>query len=196
MVDGVGLIQKRIDESVRAKQRISKKLTRDIALAADRIIESYSGGGKLILFGNGGSAADAQHIACEMVGRFLRERRPLEAIALGMNISTLTAIGNDYGYDRVFERELEAAAKPGDVVVAISASGDSPNVLRAVKRAKRIGCATVALTGQSGGKLKGEVDILLNVPSKGPTPRIQELHILIGHIICELVERGVGESAK
>jgi D-sedoheptulose 7-phosphate isomerase len=196
MSDGEKLVQKRIEESVRAKQRISQKLMRDIALAADRIVESYAGGGKLILFGNGGSAADAQHIAGEMVGRFLVERRPLEAIALGMNVSTLTAIGNDYGYGRVFERELEATAKPEDVVVAISTSGDSPNVLRAIKRAKRIGCATIAMTGQSGGKLKGEADILLNVPSKGPSPRIQELHILIGHIICELVERGVGANKK
>jgi D-sedoheptulose 7-phosphate isomerase len=196
MSDGEKLVQKRIEESVRAKRRISQKLMRDIALAADRIVESYAGGGKLILFGNGGSAADAQHIAGEMVGRFLVERRPLEAIALGMNVSTLTAIGNDYGYGRVFERELEATAKPEDVVVAISTSGDSPNVLRAIKRAKRIGCATIAMTGQSGGKLKGEADILLNVPSKGPSPRIQELHILIGHIICELVELGVGANKK
>ena len=196
MPDGAKLVQKRIEDSVRAKRRISQKLMRDIALAADRIVESYAGGGKLILFGNGGSAADAQHIACEMVGRFLRERRPLEAIALGMNVSSLTAIGNDYGYGHVFDRELEATAKPEDVVVAISTSGDSPNVLRAIRRAKKIGCATVAMPGQSGGKLKGEADILLNVPSKGPSPRIQELHILVGHIICELVELGVGGKNK
>ncbi len=196
MSDSAKLVQKRIEESVRAKRRISQKLMRDIALAADRIVESYAGGGKLILFGNGGSAADAQHIACEMVGRFLVERRPLEATALGMNVSTLTAIGNDYGYGRIFERELEATAKPGDVIIAISTSGDSPNVLRAIKRARKIGCATIAMTGQSGGKLKGEADILLNVPSKGPSPRIQELHILIGHIICELVERGICGDTK
>ena len=191
----LALIRKRIQQSVRVKQRFSEKLLTDVALAAQMIVESYRGGGKLILFGNGGSAADAQHIACELVGRFLKERRPLEAVSLVTNTSTLTSVANDYGYDRVFERQVEAAAKPVDVVVGISTSGDSPGVVRAIKRAKRIGCMTIAMTGQTGGALKGTADILLNIPSKD-TPRIQESHILLGHIICELIERAIGEQEQ
>ncbi len=184
------LVEQRIGESIRVKQRFPGELMSDIALAARRIVDSYRKGGRLILFGNGGSAADAQHIACELVGRFLKERRPLEAVALASNPSILTCLGNDYGYDRVFERQVEAAARPGDVAVGISTSGDSPNIVRAIKRAKKIGCTTIGMTGQGGGKLKAAADILLNVPSR-ETPRIQESHILIGHIICELVERSI-----
>jgi len=195
MSDAAKLIQRRIESSIKVKQRFSQKLMGDIALAAQRIAESYRDGGRLILLGNGGSAADAQHIACELVGRFLRERRPLDAIALGTNVPTLTSIANDYGYDRVFERQLEAAARPGDVVLGISTSGDSPSILRALKLAKKMGCATIAMTGQTGGKLKSAVDILINVPSK-ETPRIQESHILIGHIICELVEHATEKKDK
>lgn len=185
------LIQKRIDDSIRIQRRFSQKLMKDIALSAEKIVGCYRDGGKLILFGNGGSAADAQHIACELVGRFLKERAPLDATALSTNTSILTALGNDYGYDHVFERQVEASAKPGDIVLAISTSGDSANVVRAIKAAKKIGCVTIGMTGQAGGKLKPMVDILLNVPSKGPSPLIQESHILIGHIICELVERSL-----
>ncbi len=195
MQDDMKLIQRRIAESIRTKQRFSKKLMRSVTLAAQRIAEAHRAGGRLILFGNGGSAADAQHIACELVGRFLEERRALDAIALGVNVPTLTAIGNDYGYNRVFERQLEAVAKPGDVVIGLSTSGNSPNILRAVKRAGKIGCTTVAMTGRTGGKLKDAADILLNVPSDD-TPRIQESHILIGHIVCELVERAAKEDEK
>jgi D-sedoheptulose 7-phosphate isomerase len=191
--DDLNLIRDRIDDSVSVAQRFPKRLITNIALAARTITECYQNGGKLILFGNGGSAADAQHIAGELVGRFLEERRPLDAVALSTNTSILTSLGNDYGYARLFERQLEAAAKSGDVVVGISTSGDSPNVVRAMKRAKKIGCTTVGMTGQSGGKVKAVADILLNVPSKH-TPRIQESHILIGHIICELVERAVREE--
>jgi D-sedoheptulose 7-phosphate isomerase len=190
MSDAAKLIQQRIEASIKVKRRFSQRLIDDIALAAKKIVGSYQNGGRVILLGNGGSAADAQHIACELVGRFLRDRRPLDAIALGANVPALTSVGNDYGYARVFERQLEAAARPGDVVVGISTSGDSPNVLRAIRRARKIGCATIAMTGQSGGKLKGLADILINVPSK-ETPRIQESHILVGHIICELVEQAV-----
>jgi len=185
------LIQKRIDDSIRIQRRFSQKLMKDIALSAEKVVECYRDGGKLILFGNGGSAADAQHIACELVGRFLKERPPLDAVALSTNTSILTALGNDYGYDHIFERQVEGSAKPGDIVLAISTSGDSANILRAIKTAKQIGCVTIGLTGQTGGKLKPMVDILLNVPSKGPSPLIQESHILIGHIICELVERSL-----
>ena len=173
----------------------SQKLIRNVALAAEEIAGCHGGGGKLILLGNGGSAADAQHIACELVGRFLLERRALEAVALSTDTSILTSLGNDYGYDRIFERQIEACAKPGDVVVGISTSGNSPNVVLAVKRATKVGCTTIGMTGRGGGKLKGIVDILLNVPSE-ETPRIQESHILMGHIICELVERDVLEREK
>jgi len=193
MSKNVKLVRQRIEESVRAKQNISRKLMQNIALAAESIIEAYQAGGRLIIFGNGGSAADAQHIACELVGRFMSERKPLDAIALGANVPTLTAIANDYGYGRVLERQVTAAAKPCDVVVGLSTGGNSPNVVRAISRAKKIGCATIAMTGQSGGKLKDLADILINVPSK-ITPRIQESHILIGHIICEIVEMAAKEN--
>ena len=189
------LVRRRIQASVRVKQRFSQKLIRNVALAAEKIAECHRSGGKLILLGNGGSAADAQHIACELVGRFLLERRALEAVALSTDTSILTCLGNDYGYDRIFERQIEACAKPGDVVVGISTSGNSPNVIRAMKRAKKVGCTTIGMTGRGGGKLKGMVDVLLNVPSE-ETPRIQESHILMGHIICELVERDVLEKDK
>jgi D-sedoheptulose 7-phosphate isomerase len=186
------LIRQRIDESIRVKQGFSEELRENIEHAAEKIIASYKNGGKLVLFGNGGSAADAQHIACELVGRFLAERRPLSATSLTANPSILTCLGNDYGYDHVFERQVEAFAKPEDVVIGISTSGDSVNVLRALEAAKRIGSATIGMTGRTGGKLKDVVDILLNAPSS-QTPRIQESHILIGHIICELVENSVRE---
>lgn len=195
MSDDTKLIRRRIEASVRVKQKFSMRLMRDIAIAAETIAEAYRAGGRLILLGNGGSAADAQHIACEMVGRFLTERKPLDAVALGANVPALTAIANDYGYARAFERQLEAAARPCDAVIGISTSGDSQNIVRALKRAKKIGCATIAMTGRTGGKLKGAADILLNVPSTD-TPRIQESHILIGHIICELVEKSAKENPK
>jgi D-sedoheptulose 7-phosphate isomerase len=187
------LIQRKIEESIRVKQQFSDELLSDIELAAQKIISSYRNGGKLLLFGNGGSAADAQHIACELVGRFLMERRPLSAIALNTNASVLTCLGNDYGYEQIFRRQVEAMARPEDVVFAISTSGNSANIISAVEAAKTIGSATIGMTGLSGGQMKGLVDVLLNVPST-EAPRIQESHILIGHIICELVERSVQEK--
>lgn len=193
--DSVGCVHRCVEESIRVKRGFSKILIRNVARAAEKIMEAYANGGKLILFGNGGSAADAQHIACELVGRFLEERRPLNALALNTNPSVLTSLGNDYGYERVFERQVEAVAQPGDVVIGITTSGNSPNVLHALERARQMGCATIGMTGQSGGKLKNATDILLNVPSN-VTPRIQESHILIGHIICEIVERAAVKSRK
>jgi len=186
------LIKQKVTESVRVKQQFSDDLFLAIERAAEKIIASYGSGGKLILFGNGGSAADAQHFACELVGRFLRERRPLSAIALSTNSSVLTCLGNDYGYERIFERQVQAMARPEDVVIGISTSGDSPNVLRALVAARETGCGTIGMTGLSGGAMKDVVDVLLNVPSS-ETPRIQESHVLIGHIICELVELAVRE---
>jgi len=143
-----------------------------------------------LLFGNGGSAADAQHIAAELVGRYYLDRRPLPAEALTVNASSVTAIGNDYDFNQIFSRQVEALGNSEDVAVGISTSGNSVNVIRGVQAAKRKGLITAALTGEGGGSLKGEVDYCICVPSKD-TPRIQEAHILIGHILCELVERAL-----
>ena len=158
-----------------------------IEAAARMIIAAFQAGGKVLVFGNGGSAADAQHIVAELMGRFQMERPPLPAIALTTNTSTLTAIANDYGIAFVFARQIEALATSGDVVIAISTSGYSDNVLNAVRVAKAMGVATIGLSGRDGGDLAEMVDIALLVPSSS-TPRIQEAHITIGHILCELIE--------
>lgn len=146
-------------------------------------------GGKILFMGNGGSAADAQHLAAEFVGRFEKERRGLPAIALTTDTSLLTAVGNDYGFDMIFSRQIEALARPGDVVVGISTSGNSPNVVKALAIAKEMGAVTVGLTGAKGGKMDGLCDLCIKVPSE-KTARIQEAHILIGHIVCALVDEG------
>jgi D-sedoheptulose 7-phosphate isomerase len=159
----------------------------DVATAADIISAAFAAGGRLLLAGNGGSAADAQHIAAELSGRFLRERRALPALALHGNTSAVTAIGNDYGYENVFARELSAHARAGDVLLAISTSGNSPNILRAIDAAREYGLTVIGLTGESGGRMRSLCDLCLCVPSRS-TPRIQEMHITIGHTICELVE--------
>ena len=147
-------------------------------------------GKKVVWCGNGGSAADAQHLAAELVGRFLRERRALASIALSTNTSILTAIGNDYGYEHVFRRQVEALCSKGDVVVGISTSGNSPNVCLALEAARKQGCITVSFTGRDGGKAAQIAELALRAPSN-ETPRIQEAHILCGHILCDWVERGV-----
>jgi D-sedoheptulose 7-phosphate isomerase len=162
-------------------------LAGDVSKVADLIYSSLAGGGQLLIAGNGGSAADAQHISAELTGRFLRERRPLRAIALHANTSALTAVGNDYGFEHVFARELTAHARRGDVLLAISTSGNSPNILRAIEAARHCGVAVIGLTGESGGKMRAACDLCLCVPSKS-TPRVQEMHITIGHTICELIE--------
>jgi D-sedoheptulose 7-phosphate isomerase len=161
-----------------------------IAKVSELLVETLDNGNKVLLFGNGGSAADAQHIAAEFVGRFAFDRPALPALALSVNTSCVTAIGNDYGFDLVFSRQIEALARPGDLAIGISTSGNSSNVLRglSVAREKRLG--TVALTGCTGGKLKDAVDHCICAPSN-ETPRIQECHILIGHIISELVEETI-----
>ena len=164
-----------------------------LTLAADALISAYGSGHKALFFGNGGSAADAQHLAAEFVGRYLRQRRPLPALALNANSSAVTAIGNDYGYEQVFARQLEALATPGDVAVAISTSGNSLSVIEGVKCARRLGLSTIALTGNSGGRLRDLVDALILVPSE-ETPRIQECHILMGHALCDAVERALVDS--
>jgi D-sedoheptulose 7-phosphate isomerase len=152
------------------------------------VARSMAAGGRLLVCGNGGSAADAQHIAAELTGRFFRDRKPLPALALHGNTSSLTAIGNDYGYDEVFAREVGAHGRRGDVLLAISTSGNSRNILRAIEEAREKRIAVIGLTGESGGKMRDLCDVCLCVPSSS-TPRIQECHILIGHTICELLEQ-------
>ena len=151
------------------------------------VVETLQAGGKVLLMGNGGSAADAQHIAAELVGRFERERRGLPALALTTDTSILTAIGNDFHFDQVFSRQIEALARPGDLVIGLSTSGNSPNVLEAVRVAKERGIKTIALAGKDGGKLSRQADIAIVVPSQN-TARIQEVHITVGHIICAAVD--------
>lgn len=174
--------------SASVKRELASGNTGPVKDAVICIKNSLAAGGRVILMGNGGSAADAQHIAAELVGRFRLERRPLPAISLCTDPSVVTALGNDYGYDRVFARQVEAIAAPGDVVVGITTSGRSPNVIRALAAARARGCHTVGLTGKSRGEMEGVCDILISVPSD-ETARIQEAHTTIGHAICELVER-------
>lgn len=180
-------IQKILKDSIQVKETIVMTSIAKIAGIADAICDSLNKGGKLIVFGNGGSAADAQHIAAELVGRFQKERKALAALALSTNTSILTALANDYTYDIVFTRQIEALAKEDDVILAISTSGKARNTIEAVKTAKKIGLKTIALTGGDGGELSKIADLSLIIPSK-ITARIQEAHITIGHIICELVE--------
>jgi D-sedoheptulose 7-phosphate isomerase len=189
LVHGVGLT---IAASIGTHQRLlnSEETVRLIAAVAELIVKAMRQGRKLLLFGNGGSAADAQHLAAEFVGRFAIERAALPAFALSVNTSCLTAIGNDYGFDQVFARQIEAFGKAGDVAVGISTSGNSPNVLLGLAKAKEIGLTTVALTGDSGGNMKNDADYCICAPSS-ETPRIQECHILIGHAIAELVEKAI-----
>ena len=182
-------ISQSIEQSIAAKQAIlnDQAFLGRIETAAEIITESLRNGGKIHFCGNGGSAADAQHLAAELSGRFYFDRPPLNAEALHCNTSYLTAVGNDYGYDLIFSRLLRGTAKAGDVIVGISTSGNSKNILNAFEVAKELGVKIVAMTGATGGAMKDFADILLNVPSTD-TPRIQESHIMIGHIVCELVE--------
>ena len=187
--DTLRLVSERLRESIEVKEATLEnegllELIHEVALACIRTLES---GGKLILFGNGGSAADAQHLAAELIGRYLRERRALPAIALTTNTSCLTAIGNDYSYEEVFSRQIEAIGCKGDLAIGISTSGNSQNVIRALLVAKKKGLVTVGMTGSSGGKLRDATDYCLCIPSEH-TPRIQEVHIAVGHILCEIIE--------
>jgi D-sedoheptulose 7-phosphate isomerase len=181
-----------IQASITAKERLlsSAEVVATITRVSEILIEALQQGNKVLLFGNGGSAADAQHIAAEFVGRFAFDRPALPALALSVNTSCVTAIGNDYGFDLVFARQIEALGRPGDVAIGISTSGNSANVLRALSVAKTMGLYTIALTGCTGGKLKDAVDHCICAPSS-ETPRIQECHILIGHVISELVEQAI-----
>lgn len=175
-----------IEASIAVKQRLLKH-TEICAEVAETIIRAIRRGNRVLLFGNGGSAADAGHIAAEFVGRFYLNRSALPVQALTGDTSCLTAIGNDYAYDSIFSRQIEAFGQAGDVAIGISTSGNSRNVIEAVRAAKQKGMVAVGMTGESGGQLKAEVDYCICVPSSD-TPRIQEAHMLVGHILCELVE--------
>jgi D-sedoheptulose 7-phosphate isomerase len=185
-------VSKLIEASIATKQSLlsSPDAVLTIAKVSEILVNALKQGNKALLFGNGGSAADAQHIAAELVGRFAFDRPALPALALSVNSSCVTAIGNDYGFDRVFSRQLEALARPGDIAIGISTSGNSPNIIHAMSAARKMGLLTIALTGSTGGNLRNSVDHCIRVPSN-ETPRIQECHILIGHIISELVEREI-----
>ncbi|MEE8483173.1 MAG: D-sedoheptulose 7-phosphate isomerase [Nitrospinota bacterium] len=159
-----------------------------VGKAGEMAVSTFKGGGRILLCGNGGSAADAQHIAAELVGRFKAERAPLPAMALTVNTSSLTAIGNDYGYDEVFSRQVEAFGAKGDVLIGISTSGNSPNVIKAILKAKETGISAIGMTGnRPGTEIEKASDVCIQAPSDD-TPRIQEAHIFIGHLICEYVE--------
>ena len=181
-----------IEDSIRVKQKILEDdgLIKSIYDVADECITSYKQGNRVLLAGNGGSAADAQHIAAEFVGRYAFDRPGLPATAFTTDTSMLTAIANDYGFDQIFRRQLEANGSKGDVFIGISTSGNSPNVVAALQRARELGIITVALTGQGGGEMQSYSDYCIQVPSTS-TPRIQESHIMLGHIICELVEKAL-----
>jgi len=183
-------ISQHFGASIRVKEDALARLGGAIAAAAELCCRAVREGGTIFWAGNGGSAADAQHMAAELVGRYKRERKAIRSHALTTNTSNLTAIGNDYGYDAVFERQLEAFVGAKDILIAISTSGNSVNVIRAAELARKAGAKVIALTGESGGKLASACDILLNVPSMD-TPRIQETQFLIEHILCDLIEQSV-----
>lgn len=176
-----------IKESIQVKEELLKTQIDKIDEAAQLIYSVLKKKGKVILFGNGGSAADSQHIAAELIGRFKIERAPLKALALTTNTSILTALANDYGFEHTFSRQIEAMGREDDVAIAISTSGNSPNVIAATTKAKEMKISTIGLTGGDGGELSKIVDVAILIPSSS-TPRIQEAHIVVGHIICELVE--------
>jgi len=176
-----------LNTSADLKKIVAETLSGEIFNSAKQIKNKLEIGGKLLLMGNGGSAGDAQHIAAELVGRFKKERKALPALALTVDTSSLTALGNDYGFDSIFERQIEAIANKNDVVIGISTSGNSENVVRAIKKANYLGAYTIGLLGNDGGKLKEIVNLPIIIPSND-TARIQEVHITIGHIICEIIE--------
>lgn len=180
-------IQQIARDSLETKKTFFESHADQVARAAELILDSIRKGGKVLLFGNGGSAADAQHIAAELVNRLNYDRPPIAAIALTTDSSILTSVGNDSSFEELFERQLRALGRAGDVAIAISTSGNSPNALRAVRAAREMGIKTVALTGRDGGKIASLVDIALTVEATS-TQRIQETHITIGHILCELIE--------
>jgi len=190
MTDTTKMIHERFEQTIETLRAVESHLAERLVRAADLIVAAYRNGGGVFLFGNGGSAADAQHIAGELVGRFLAERRALKAEALSANTSVLTCLANDYSFETIFARQLEANARAGDAAVALSTSGNSPNVLAGLETARRIGMKTVAFTGRGGGKCAALADVLLDVPADH-TPRVQEAHTVLYHILCERIEQAV-----
>ena len=182
------IIEFEFSEHLKTAQATLEYISTPLEIAANLCIDSLQSGGKILIFGNGGSAADAQHIAAELVGRYKIERKGLPAIALTTDTSALTSIGNDYGYARVFDRQVEALANKGDVVIGISTGGSSGNVISALKLAKELGCKTIGFSGRDGGEMNTLCDINLVIPAED-TPRIQEMHIVIGHTICHLIDQ-------
>lgn len=185
---GLKLLREQVEESCNVKRSFSPELLNAIFSLAQKTARAYEAGKKVLLMGNGGSAADAQHIAAELVGRFRMQRKPLAAVALTTDTSILTAVSNDFGFEECFARQVQALGAAGDILIAISTSGRSANILKAVESARGLGCYTAAFTGRTGGDLAKKSDCLLAVPSE-ETPRIQEAHSLIGHMYCDLVER-------
>ena len=191
--DRARAIQHMLRESARLHERVAGESVDALVAVADALLAAVGSGAKVLIFGNGGSAADAQHFACELVGRFLRERKALPAVALTTDTSAITAIANDYGFDRIFVRQIEAHARPGDVAIGISTSGSSANVLAGLQFAKSRGLTTVAFTGGSGGAIGAAVDVHVNVPHD-VTPRIQEVHRTLIHAVCDVVEQQIGRN--
>ncbi|HYR86293.1 MAG TPA: D-sedoheptulose 7-phosphate isomerase [Terriglobia bacterium] len=188
MKDAAQLVDQFVAESLRVKARFFQENRDRIVQVAESVAHGLRNGRKVLLFGNGGSAGDAQHLAAELVGRFGPDRSALPGISLSTDTSILTALANDYGYDKVFSRQIEALGCAGDIAIGLSTSGNSPNVIAAVDVARSKGLFTVGFTGETGGKLKDHVEVLFRVPSR-ETPRIQETHLLLGHVICDLVDR-------
>ena len=184
------IIAASLRDSIAAKEAFVKQHIKDIVRLAELMVDVIRSGKKLLVFGNGGSAADAQHMAAEFVNRFIIDRPPLAAIALTTDSSILTSIGNDFSFDDIFVKQIQALGKEGDLALGISTSGNSPNVLEAIVTAKELGLNTAALTGGTGGKLMGLADIVLNVPSD-KTPAIQEAHIWVEHLLCQLVDEAL-----
>ena len=195
MTDREILLRARVADSVAAVRRLLESdAVAATADAAGRIADSLRAGGKVMFFGNGGSASDAGHLAAELLGRFALERRSLAAVCLSDHTAAMTAIGNDYGYDDVFARQVAGLGRPGDVAVGLSTSGSSRNVVRGLEAAREAGLVTVAFTGAGGGKVAGLVDVCVRVPTED-TPRVQELCMLLGHTLCEIVERELAAAA-
>jgi D-sedoheptulose 7-phosphate isomerase len=184
------ILRKNIESSIEVHARLVDACLPAMTVAANALIAAYRGGRKALFFGNGGSAADAQHLAAEFLGRYLIERRPMPAVALHVNTSAVTSIANDYGYEHVFSRQIQALGVAGDVAVGISTSGNSLNVLEALRAARQMGLYTIGLTGAGGGSMRELVDVLIAAPSS-ETPRIQECHILVGHALCDAVEQAL-----
>jgi D-sedoheptulose 7-phosphate isomerase len=183
------VIRRSFAESIRAKEQFLVEHEAVLLRVGRLMADAINQGHKILLFGNGGSAADAQHIAAEFVNRFLVERRPLPALALTTDTSALTSIGNDYGFDEIFSKQIEALGQAGDVAIALSTSGGSKNVLRAIDACGRVGLFVIGFTGGDGGAMKDQVDFLLNVSATRETARVQECHILAAHVLCDLVDR-------